>query len=327
MHLAIAVDLNYLTPFYVLITSVLHNNKDVKIHFHVAISDIPEAELQNITSYVEEQGALISFYDAAEKLKGMTLQLRNNFTVATYYRIILPSLVPDDVQHLIYLDVDTVVIGSLKALYETDMTGFALGGVVQHNTISRPELGIYERYQYFNAGVLLINIPEWKKQQVFEKSLNFISEYPHKLKWMDQDVLNAVLVNNFKKLAICYNIRHNDIPDDLPPRQFNNFLADKVVIHYTSSNKPWRAMGRNRLRFLYHQYLKLSPRSNEKKYSDLKPTLPMLYRFVRIRFVEMLANYPALLRTARNSKKFQRKVIDRALKAVLLISAKSVPYQ
>jgi lipopolysaccharide biosynthesis glycosyltransferase len=317
MHIAIAVDFTYLTPFYVLITSVLHNNSGAALHFHVALSDIPDTEQQNIKRYVQEQGAEITFYDAAEKLKGMTLRLRSYFTAATYYRIILPMLVPDHVQHLLYLDVDTVVIGSLQSLFETDMGHFPAAGVVGIKN-PRPDLGIYDRYSYFNAGVLLINQTEWKKQNISQKALEFIHNYPEKLKWLDQCALNAVLAYNFKKLDICYNIRHNDIPDDLPPRQFSNFLADKVVIHYTSSNKPWRAMGRNRLRFLYHQYLKLSPRSNEKKYSDFKPTLPVLYRFVRIRFMEMLSNYPALLRTVRNSKKFQKKLLDKASKAVRL---------
>lgn len=306
MHLAIAVDFNYITPFYVLITSVLHNNRHAKLHFHVAVSGIPEQELQNITAYVQDQGAAITFYDAAARLKGMTLHLRNNFTVATYYRIILPMLVPDDVQHLLYLDVDTVVIGSLKSLFETDMGHFPAGGV---NGIKapRPDLGIFDKNSYFNAGVLLINVPEWRKQNVSQRALEFIRDNPEKLVWMDQCALNAVLAYNFYKLDKSYNIRHNDFPADLPPKLFNKFLADKIVIHYTSGNKPWRALGRNRLRFIYHQYLKLSPRSNEKKYTDFKFKPPTIYRFIRIRFVEMLANYPLLLRAARKSRKYQKK--------------------
>lgn len=319
MHLAIAVDFNYLTPFYVLITSVLYNNRDSKIHFHVAVSEIPESELQNITRYVQQKGGEISFYDAAAKLKGMTLQLHTYFTAAAYYRIILAMMVPDSVEKLLYLDVDTVVISSLKPLFDTNL-GQLPAGAVNGIRAPRPDLGIHDNNSYFNSGVLLINLSEWRKQNISQKALTFIRENPEKLKWMDQCALNAVLAYNYYKLPKRFNIRHNDIPADLPPRRFNNFLADKVIIHYTSSNKPWVAMGRNRLRFLYHHYLKLSPRSNEKRYADFKLSPHLLYRFLRIRFVEMLANYPILLRTARNSKKYQKRIVGILTKAVFLLT-------
>ena len=52
-----------------------------------------------------------------------------HISLAAYYRIILPSLLPS-MEKIIYLDCDVICRSSLAPLYADDMQGFSLKGVI-----------------------------------------------------------------------------------------------------------------------------------------------------------------------------------------------------
>lgn len=200
---------------------------------------------------------------------------------------------------------DIVVINNLLPLYQTNIGDLPVGVVIESFVPSRPELGIYEAGRYFNSGVLLINIPQWKKQKITEKTLYFLAHNSHKLTWMDQDALNAVLINNYYPLDVKYDLTSEYIPKKLPRKQLRLLLQDKVIIHYTSGGikKPWSGLSRNRLRHLYHYYLKKSLRATQKKYTDFSYSPGYLLAFTKIRLFEFLIEHPRLWRLWQKASK------------------------
>lgn len=295
IHLAIAFDQNYITPFYVMITSVFHNNKESRFHIHTIVTGISDQDKEEMQRFVHQHHSAIFFYEIAPKaIEGLVIPEQSYFTVATYYRLFFPSLVPAAVRKLLYLDTDIVVVGDLKELYHTNISGYPVGAVAEVNaTKSRPDLGITEIGTYFNAGVMLMNIPEWKKQEISEKAIQFLHDFPEKIVWVDQDALNVVLMNNYVKLAAKFNVIPQDIPRCLPKRRYYEFLKDKIVIHYSLKvHKPWNVDSRNKLRYLYHNFLKQSPRSYEKKYIKFQLTASTIKNIVKIRAFETLLNLP-----------------------------------
>ncbi len=177
------------------------------------------------------------------------------------------------------------------------MGTFPAAAVRRMNGRARPELGIYERGAHFNAGVMLMNLPEWKRQKITEKSLEFIRNFPEpeKITFADQDALNAVLKNNYYSLDTKYNVGYYELPKNLTAKQYRAFAKDKVIIHYTNVHKPWNPLSKNRLGFLYFQYLKLSPKVKDKKVSNFHPTLKNLTRFMKIRIKEGICDFFPLL--------------------------------
>ena len=81
--------------------------------------------------------------------------MRDYFTSAMWLRIFLPELMPD-ADKVLYLDADTLAVDSLAPLWDTDLSGHALGAVTnvfQHNHVQRPaELGLSGPEVYFNSG-------------------------------------------------------------------------------------------------------------------------------------------------------------------------------
>lgn len=90
-------------------------------------------------------------------------------------RLFLEKLLPETVEKVIYLDGDTINIGSLKKMWNTDMHEKVVGACIEA-TISSVNKKILhmENIPYVNAGVLLIDLKLWKNRQLEEKFYSFI---------------------------------------------------------------------------------------------------------------------------------------------------------
>jgi len=286
IHIALTFDQNYLTPFFVVLTSVFSNNPESRIHVHAIATGVSSAEKNRISAFVQQNRGEVFFYEIEpEQVQGLMIPKNSHLSAAMYYRLFLPFLVPEQIGKLLYLDTDIVVIGSLKELYDTNLNNLPFGAIPEISaTKNRPDLGIYEENIYFNSGVLLMNIAEWKKQRITEKTLQYIHDFPNKLIYPDQDALNVITENHYYKLDGKYNVLPFDIPEYLPTRKYKDFLKDKVIMHYTLKEyKPWSILSTHHFSYLYKTYFDKSPQANEKMYTDVEMTPRFMLRLAKAR--------------------------------------------
>lgn len=296
IHLAVAFDEKYIVPFYALLSSIFENNRGNIVVIHSIVTGVEDSEQARIARYVESNKAQIHFYSVGSSpVKGLVVPSQFHYTQAAYYRLLFPALVPREVRRLLYIDTDAVVVGDLSELYQLDIGSFPVAAAIDTGTLNRPELGIVEAGHYFNSGVLLIDTGEWRRQQVSEKAVEFALKHPEKIVFVDQDALNAVLQGNWHKLERRFNLMYGNISNFSTRRKIKEQLREVVVVHYTTEHKPWFGLCTNRLRYLYHDYLRLSPKSEHyKKYVDFKISYGYLRKFVLIRLKEIYFNLPAL---------------------------------
>jgi lipopolysaccharide biosynthesis glycosyltransferase len=294
IHIGTAFDEQYITPFYVLLTSIFYNNPGKDIVVHSIATGVSSKEKEKLKNFAGKHKAKILFYDIDEEYikKNVVIPVNNYFTIATYYRLFLPYLVPSEVKRILFIDTDAVVINELESLYHMDIGNAPFAAASDPYPEIREDLGIYKEGEYFNAGVLLIDVAQWKDQKVTEKAMQFIKDHPEKIKWVDQDALNATQKERWYRLDRKYNMTKVDVMLHIPKKEL---VKDKVIIHYTTAQKPWKALGNNKLRYLYHYYLKRSPCASQKKYIDFKWSGTVLRRFVEIRLYEWFFEYPLLV--------------------------------
>jgi lipopolysaccharide biosynthesis glycosyltransferase len=299
LHVAFAFDQQFITPFYVLLTSIFLNNKKCKFTFHIIADGVGNEERKTITAFVSHNNCEINFYQiASETVTKFKIPENSHFSSSTYYRIFFPALINPEIKKLLYLDSDIIVLGDLSELYNTPVS-LPIGACVDKKIQKRPELGIDEKDKYFNAGVLLINLDEWKRQHISEKTVQFLNDFPEKIKWVDQDALNAVLRNNWHQIPAKYNVTFYDIPEFIPKREFENFLNDKVIIHYTTQNKPWLLTCVNRFRFLYYYYFDKSPYAGKSYFTNISKSRYPFKRFKRL-IKEWLIDHTLILQYQKN---------------------------
>ncbi|MGI4750512.1 MAG: glycosyltransferase family 8 protein [Janthinobacterium lividum] len=296
IHIALAFDENFLTPFYALLTSIFINNEKNNVVIHAIATGVTNQEKNKIIDFVNSHNGEINFYeiDSSYNLEELnTPYLRSTgWTVATYYRLFFPFLIDPNIKQLLYIDTDVIVLGDLAELYQIDITPYAVGAVPDIAMFRNDDprivpLGV-KKEDYFNAGILIINTENWKSQNIFEKTFSFIKENEELVKFPDQDALNHVLNDNYYKLSNRYNFTWDDISIELSKKEI--LKSNIIILHYTGI-KPWKFLNPNRLRSFYYYYLKKSPHSNQKKYVDFKLNRTILKQFIKIRIIEFYLNH------------------------------------
>jgi lipopolysaccharide biosynthesis glycosyltransferase len=67
-------------------------------------------------------------------------------------------------------------------LWETPLLDHPVAAVEEPHYIKQLSLGMPANAPYFNSGVMLINLPAWRRENVSERALVFLQQYPDKLK-------------------------------------------------------------------------------------------------------------------------------------------------
>lgn len=305
INLALAFDEGYVTPFYVLLTSLFVNNKNSSIVIHIIATGISEDSKNSIQSFIAVNGASIIFYDVSGKgIEQFVLpdHEENYLSAAIYYRLFFPFLVSEKIKKLLYIDVDTLVVGDLGEIFHLNTQSCAAAAVTDTDMPVRVDLGIGSAADYFNSGVLLIDIAQWKRQCITERALEIIANEPGRIKqYPDQDALNMVLKDNWYKLPSCYNLMRLYVPNEVPKRKFKDFLKDQKIIHY-NGKKPWFSDCEHRLRHVYQQYARLSPRPEAIRIAKVELSKEKRRKLSRSRIVEFYFDHPELVAVWRKLK-------------------------
>jgi lipopolysaccharide biosynthesis glycosyltransferase len=278
LHIALAFDNNYLAQFYALSTTLLQQHRPGELAFHIIATGISTDERNRIETHLNAKQHTAEFYTVDEStIKKFVLI--NQWTHAVYLRLFFPLIVPESVTKILYLDVDTVVVNPLYSCWQTDLGTLPVAAVYDNYVKTQPLLGITKEGEYFNSGVMLINIPRWKALAISEKAMAYLHHNPEKILFVDQCGLNAVLKGLWLKLPEKYNFMYSSVPPYASIQMLHALMKDVVVVHFTLQ-RPWHMLCRNRLAYLYHQALQASPAASwSTRYTDFSISkLPALFR-------------------------------------------------
>lgn len=256
--------------FYVpFLSCVLQSIKDASSAGHnydiwVLTTDITPANQGKLQKQVNLPNFSLRFVDVspyADKFKH--LFVRGHFRVETYYRLLMQDLFPA-YSKMVYLDCDLIVKRDLYQLYMTDVTGCLLAAVRDVDTAglyngaydgtgySKKEymddvLRIKEPFLYFQAGVILFNLDEFRATYDVEDVILYALSDDFQL--LDQDVLNFLAQGKAAFLDYRWNVvtdwkfvRIKDIISLAPSEMKRDYMAsreDPWIIHYAGPDKPW----------------------------------------------------------------------------------------
>lgn len=172
----------------------------------------------------------------------------------TFARLLIPRIFPDTTRRVLYLDSDLLVLRPLRPLWETNLDGAVVGAVSDggRDFASKADEPKYEGlprvHDYFNAGVLLIDLDLWRKKQVSENALEYLKRNPRS-PYSDQDALNVACDKLWKKIDPRWNFQTHlaGVP---------NMSSDQRpgIIHFATMSKPWKASVRNSYAKLYDSF-------------------------------------------------------------------------
>lgn len=208
INILCATDNNYVPYCGVMLTSLYENNRDIEITTYILTDELSEGN-RNILSTLET-----NYHTKIEIMSRVYVNIfacvgGNISEQAHYYRCLVAEVLPSSVKKILYLDCDIIVTKPLYKLWNTDITNYAAAVVLDSGHFDERInfTGITVSENYFNSGVMLINIDYWRHNKIYNKCVNFINLNKDKLRTYDQDVLNAVLKDQVLYLPINYNFQ------------------------------------------------------------------------------------------------------------------------
>jgi lipopolysaccharide biosynthesis glycosyltransferase len=160
-----------------------------------------------------------------------------------YARLLIPSILPEQISRALYLDTDILVLGDLAPLCQIDLQGAVVGAVLDERLDTQTKLRNTTLNglpfpcvkEYFNDGVLLIDVARWRSERIPEKALEYLGRCPSTI-YGDQDALNVACDGAWKKLDSRWNYYQIDLRRPLP----DIAAAQRPgIIHFHGWSKPW----------------------------------------------------------------------------------------
>lgn len=198
---------------------------------HSAIPQSFADKLQNTISK-KNNGSKVILLNISDVF-GKYLPLANmstRFTPLCMLRL-FADMVPEIPDRVLYLDTDVLCRSDFKELYCLDITDIEIAGVPDR--YGKWFFGNIFKHDYFNSGVLLMNMSNIRKDGLFEKCRNMCRE--KKMFMPDQSALNKLAVK--RKIPNKYN-EQGKIKSDTVFKHFTTFFKFFPYIRAVTI-KPW----------------------------------------------------------------------------------------
>ena len=251
------IDHNFIEHFCVSLTSLLESNPSLFDRYFVITNDPLNNKFKKTANYFKSKYSIeveILFLNANE-IETLKLSKRDHVTKATYLRLMMAEIIPDEIDRILYLDADTIVLGNLEKLCKTTINKKYLLAVRESHYskhMSPPNKLLSQKLvgdEYFNAGVMLINLKKWREHSVSRKLIMTGKKYDDYLVYWDQDVLNIFFNNKSGDLAKEYNAF--SLTRKISP--------EPAIIHFTGEVKPWHLFSRHPYKNNYNHFRQLTP--------------------------------------------------------------------
>ena len=218
--------------------SMIHNaSKEYKYVLHILHTEISD-KMKDIVSRLADDNFEISFVDVNPYLQSISdkLPLRDYYSKTTYYRLFIAEMFPQYSKAL-YIDSDTVVLGDVSRLYLTDIKDAYLGACHEQAMVQTDVFGTYvekvvgvSRYNFFNAGLMLINCEQFRLHFVLDKFIDYLHYYNFVVT-QDEDYLNLICKDHVYWLDQRWNTETFG--------KIEYPIEQAEMIHYIMNNKPW----------------------------------------------------------------------------------------
>lgn len=250
INVCLACDDIYVKHASVVIASILINASPCdNLNFYILDGGISDQNIANIEKLKSIKLCNIHIIKVNDSLFDDYKQVKTHkyISVATYYRLKLPTLLPN-VDKTLYLDCDFVVNTSLNSLYNIDLDNKPIAGVLDVKKSM-----VDKNPTYINAGMLLIDIKKMKELDLENKFLKWTQKNVNDITCGDQEIINEVCKGQIKLIDDEWNVQSSNFTNR------SCYTNKPKGIHFISKKKPWHFGSYSYHKSYYFKYLQLTP--------------------------------------------------------------------
>ncbi|MBP3581636.1 MAG: glycosyltransferase family 8 protein [Clostridia bacterium] len=257
INVALITDDNYIVPTIVTIQSIVNNTDKGKKYIINILCDNVSKENKQLMEQCKSKNVEIKFINVDKKVfEEFEKETKDIYMVANssaLIKFLLPTLFKS-LDKILYLDGDLIVNCDIAEIYNIDLKENFVAAVRDlPQVLLEPQLigGDISGTEYFNSGVMLLNLKKMRKENAYEKLIKIKKERVND-NLMDQNVFNVVFKDNVHQLDLSYNVCYCNYKSTkrLKYEKLKNYytedystiekIAKKAkIIHYSSFLKPW----------------------------------------------------------------------------------------
>lgn len=257
LYLAYAADDNYSKYLGISMLSLFQTNRDFEnINVFILDCGIEEENKEKINSISKEFKRNVHFIDMESAISRLDLNMGpRKISIASYARLFLSSVIPDECNKILYLDCDTIVCGNLEGFWNTQIDDYMVAGV--RDTVDKyflKKIGLNADDYYVNAGIILINLEAWRRNNIQQRFIKFIEKFDGNVPHHDQGTINAVCNKKILFMPPAYNVTSNiytfskktiegmyKMQGFYLQEELDEAKKNPVIIHYTTGivGRPW----------------------------------------------------------------------------------------
>jgi lipopolysaccharide biosynthesis glycosyltransferase len=251
------IDDRYVRPLTVLMESAAAVPGNAGLRLLVIHDNLAGQARRRLRRHGDRLGIEVSLRPAARQVTG---PVSGWVSGAVYLRLAIGDTAGDQ-GTVLYLDADILVRGDLRPLLATRLDGMPLAAVRDPQNpvigagIALPawaSLGLPAGREYFNSGVMLLDLPECERRGLFGAARRFLAEHSDKVTLWDQDALNIAADDRWTRLDRRWNTfglsalaarpgyRHDDAEPYSPLALLLGDEPAAAILHFAGPDKPWR---------------------------------------------------------------------------------------
>ncbi len=264
MNILVTLNSNYIKPLKVMLKSLVMNNPDEVFDIYLIHAGLSDEEQKMLDAFIAKHNCRL-FVIKMDEDCFRDAPVLFHYSKEMYFRLLAYQLLPKNLDRILYLDPDILVLNPIRELYETKL-GNNLYAAAYHNVFSVKEINKlrlmpYEIDEYYNSGVLLMNLELLRISADENEIFEFVRENRSKLIMPDQDILNALYakqITNLEEKLYNYDARYYEYY-----RITSNGTCDMdyiinrtVILHFCGKKKPWAKRYSGKFYSLYKHYEK-----------------------------------------------------------------------
>ncbi|MEH6640264.1 glycosyltransferase family 8 protein [Vreelandella glaciei] len=247
MNIVLCADEAYAQYGSVVMASIIANAINVEqIHFFMLTPGMSEETKSTLRASVEPYDVAFEIIDVdVAALQGLKA---GRFGIAALLRLMMHRYLPADCKRIIYLDCDLLVRSDLSELWSMPLNGHTAAATI--NLYSSSSGGAQKLPDdYFNSGVMLVNLTAWREKCVGERALACLEREGDNFRYPDQDALNRVLEGDWCSLPVEWNFQPTAYAavEKRYPHLVTHMASLEMairhprIVHFIGSVKPWHA--------------------------------------------------------------------------------------
>lgn len=270
LHVVLATDNNYAEFVAVVIVSLLETNPRFEsIHVHLLANGVSDATIQKLQRHLPQQRGQLHVYDISDLEQRLGIKVPSTIAISSYARLFMASLLPADLDRVLYLDCDIVVSDNIIKFWKTNLDGFLVAGVLDtlYSVTAKTDVGLTIDAPYVNAGVLLVNLKAWREKKMQQRFLDFLLSHNGQVTHHDQGIINATCFGRIRIVHPRYNLASNYLSHPYKmltsmndpfysKNEVEEAKAHPAIIHFTQGfyNRPWVKNSKHPLAEKFYYY-------------------------------------------------------------------------